>query len=205
MGLPLQPRLVARPRWWSAMVLSGMTAVGLILVGWLGVARRPPVELIVTGPGEPLAYARAAERLIAGARHRVWVMQYVIRPDGDGPVQALLTALATARSRGVEVIVGLDRGTIYGSDQPDPKNDAAAAWLTTRGVPVVWDEDSRTTHAKVLLVDDEFALIGSHNWTRAALVENREVSVRLSDPEQLRRLATLLRGLPGWPDVGPLR
>ena len=205
MGLPLQPQLVARPRWWSTAILISLTALSLLLVGWLGVLRRPPVELIVTGPGESLVYARTAERLIAGARQRVWVMQYVIRPDADGPVQSLLAALVAARARGVEVIVGVDRGKLYGSGQPDPKNDAAAAWLTVRGVPVVWDEETRTSHAKILLVDDEIALIGSHNWTRAALVDNREVSVRLSDPAQLRHLAEMFMGLPGWPGVSSLR
>ena len=131
-------------------------------------------------------------------------MQYVIRPDDDGVVQGLLQALADAQKRGVEVRVGLDKGLLYGTTDRDPKNDAAAEWLTKNGIQVVWDEQDRTSHAKILIVDDHVAIIGSHNWTRAALTGNREVSMLLTDPELLAQIRTLVMGLPGWstPDVG---
>ncbi len=146
----------------------------------------------------PLAYPRAAERLIAGASKRIWLMQYVIRADDDGVVHDLLMALVAARKRGVDVRVGLDQGLLYGTTDHDPKNDAVAAWLKAHDIPVVWDELNRTSHAKVLLVDDEVAIIGSHNWTRAALTDNREVSMLITDPQQLAQIHQLLVGLPGW-------
>ena len=197
MGLPLQPEAPSRHRWLAPVLATVAIAGCLLALGLAGVARRPPTDLLVTMPGEPLAYARAAERLIAGARRRVWVMQYVVRVD-DGPVGALLTALAAARARGVEVRVALDRGKLYGSDAPDPKNDAAAAWLAEHGIPVAWDEEGRTSHAKVLLVDDATAVIGSHNWTRSALVDNREVSAVVTDPRQVARIRELVASVPGW-------
>ena len=73
----------------------------------------------------------------------------------------------------------------------------AEAWLAAHGIPVVWDEVSRTSHAKVLLIDDQQALVGSHNWTRAALLDNREASVLLTDPTQVGPIRDLLATIPG--------
>lgn len=197
MGLPLQPEASSRHRW-LAPVLATLAIAGCLLVlGLIGIARRPPADLLVTMPGEPLSYVRTAERMIAGAKSRIWVMQYVVRFD-DGPVGSLLAALVAARARGVEVRVALDRGRKFGSDEPDPKNDATAAYLAEHGIPVVWDEDGRTSHAKILLVDDAAAVIGSHNWTRSALVDNREVSALITDPAQVARIRELIASVPGW-------
>ena len=199
MTLPLQPSAA----WWRQPALRGLLSVGLAIIGlallgWVGLTRRPPSELIITSPLAPLAYPRAAERLIAAARQRIWLMQYVIRADDDGVVHDLLMALVAARQRGVEVRVGLDQGLVYGTTDRDPKNDAAAAWLQAHDITVVWDEQNRTSHAKVLLVDDEVAIIGSHNWTRAALTDNREVSVLITDAQQLGQIHQLVLSLPGW-------
>ena len=197
MGLPLQPEAPSRHRWLAPVIATLAVCGSLLALGLIGIARRPPGDLLVTMPGEPLAYVRTAERLIAGARSRIWVMQYVVRFD-EGPVGSLLAALAAARARGVEVRVALDRGKLYGSEAPDPKNDATAAWLAEHGIPVVWDEEGRTSHAKVLLVDDATAVIGSHNWTRSALVDNREVSAVITDPAQVARIRELIASVPGW-------
>lgn len=196
MALPLQP---GRPwtRGWQVLV-GLLVFMGLLLaLGLLGLERRPPVALLITEPGQPLRYAQAAERAIASARHRVWVMQYVVRLD-DGPVLALMEALAVAKARGVEVRVVLDRGLLYRTTDPDLKNDRAAEWLQAHGVEVVWDEVAITSHAKLVLVDDEVVLIGSHNWTRAALTGNREVSMALHGPHEIAAIAQLFRNVSGW-------
>ena len=196
MTLPLQP---GRPwtRGWQVLV-GFMVFAGLLLaLGLVGLQRRPPATLLITEPGQPLRYARAAERAIASARHRVWVMQYVVRLD-DGPVLALMEALAAAKARGVEVRVVLDRGLLYGTTDPDLKNDSAAAWLQAHGVEVVWDEVATTSHAKLVLVDDDVVLMGSHNWTRAALTSNREVSMAVHGPQEIAAIAQFFHNVTGW-------
>lgn len=199
LGLPLQPMAGwSRNPLLKSSVIILMIVTGLGLLGWLGVSRRPPTAVVITGPSEPLAYAHVAERMIAGAQHRIWLLQYVIRPDDDGVVTGLLSALAAAHARGVEVRVGLDAGMMYGSKQRDSKNDAAAAWLAAHGITVVWDETDCISHAKILIVDDHAALVGSHNWTRSALTTNREVSVVVTDPQQIARIRELVAGLPKW-------
>ena len=196
MGLPLQP---GRPwtRGWQVLISSLLLCGLMLALGLVGLARRPPVTLLITEPGQPLRYAQAAERAIASARQRVWVMQYVVRLD-DGPVLALLEALAAAKARGVDVRVVLDRGLLYGTTDPDLKNDRAAEWLQAHGVEVVWDEVANTSHAKLVLVDDDVVLIGSHNWTRAALTGNREVSMALHGPQEIAAIAQFFRNVSSW-------
>ncbi len=200
-GLPLQPRPPA-PRWLVAALLLAGTLGGLALLGGLGLQRRMPGALLTGGPDLPPADARTVERHIAGARQRVWILQYVVRAD-DGPVGALLQALVDARARGVDVRVALDRGRLP-DGQPDAKNDAAAAWLRDRGMTVVWDEEDRTSHAKIVIADGQ-AVVGSHNWTRSALLLNREVSLLITGPAEVASLAALLTGIPGWDAAGAHR
>jgi phosphatidylserine/phosphatidylglycerophosphate/cardiolipin synthase-like enzyme len=181
------------------VLMSLGVAAGLLVgLGVLGFVRRAPMELLITEPGQPLKYAQAAERAISSARQRVWVMQYVIRLD-DGPVLALMEALAAAKARGVDVRVVLDRGVLYGTTDPDLKNDRAAEWLQAKGVEVLWDEVASAAHAKLVLVDDEVVLIGSHNWTRAALTGNREVSMALHGQPEIATVAELFGRVAGWP------
>lgn len=195
-GLPLQP---AGGPWSPALrrgLLAALLLAAILLLGWLAPARRAPPLAVIGGDDPELAYARQAQRLIAGARERLWMAMYVVRPD-DGPIGALLQALADASARGVDVRVCLDRGAGF-DGVPDAKHEAPAAWLRGRGVRVVLDEEGRTTHAKALVADGRRILSGSHNWTRSAMLANREVSWLIDDPAAAGRIEAMLAGVPGW-------
>ena len=198
MALPLQIDLRPRPAWQrsAAIITALVLAVGV--VGWCGRARAVPPVLLLSGPGHEAEYARAVERLVAGARARVWVLMFVIRADPDSPVMGLMEALAAAKGRGVDVRVALDRGLTYDTKESEHKHEAPAAWLRDHGVPVLLDELARTSHAKVVLVDGRWAVVGSHNWTRSALVANRETSLLLDDPRIVSQLEGELAAMPGW-------
>lgn len=199
MGLPLQPEL--KP--WSAgqrrtMVLT-IGALSVFLFGALSHARQEPPRLLGSH-GRPGIedYHTAALRFIAGAKHRVTIAVYVIRVDDDGPVDHIFQALGDAVRRGVEVRVVLDRGVDWRTGAPDTKHVEPARRLTQLGVRVVLDEEKRTTHAKVLVVDDRHVVVGSHNWTRSALTANREWSVQIDDEGIARQIQSELSSLPEW-------
>jgi hypothetical protein len=199
MAWRLQPSLRAWPPLAITCCAAGFAALCLLALGLWGPARTPPPILILSGQDHPYAYARAAERMIAGAHKRIWMLMYVIHPDdkgAEGPVHDLLQALAEAAARGVHVQVALDLGA---DDQgPDLKHVEAERWLHDHGIHVLLDEKNRTTHAKVLIVDDATVLMGSHNWTRSAIVANREASVVLEDPDIARQLEAYCEEVPGW-------
>ncbi|MEM4546663.1 MAG: phospholipase D-like domain-containing protein, partial [Nitrososphaerota archaeon] len=57
------------------------------------------------------------------------------------------------------------------------------------GVPVRLDESpTTTTHAKLIIIDNETVIIGSHNWTESALTRNHETSIMIQDKETATKL-----------------
>lgn len=198
-GLPLQPELTP----WSAgqrrLFVILLVAIAVIVLGAVAQARREPVRLLGSD-GRPGSadYHTTALRLIAGARQRVSVVLFVARLDDDGPVMHLIQALSDAARRGVTVRVVLDRGRDWRTGDLDPKHLEVAERLRRGGVRVVLDEDDRTTHAKVLVVDDRQVVVGSHNWTRSALITNREWSLLIDDPVIAAQIQSELATLPGW-------
>ena len=199
MGLPLQPGLTPWTAGQRRSALILVLAFAVITLGASAQARREPVRLLGSH-GRPGIedYHTTALRLIDGARERVTVALYVVRPDEDGPVGRLLAGLSAAAQRGVSVRVVLDLGRDWRTGAIDPKHQEVAERLRRGGVRVVLDEAERTTHAKVLVIDDRHVVIGSHNWTRSALTANREWSVLIDDPEIAARIQGELAALPGW-------
>lgn len=55
------------------------------------------------------------------------------------------------------------------------QNGVAAKKITTNGI----------MHSKLMIIDDRIVVIGSHNYTQAAFTINRELSVALSDVENV--------------------
>lgn len=198
MALPLQTDLVPWPAWQRRAFVLLALLLAVVALGLIAQARREPTRLLATGdlPGAD-DFHTTAVRLIDGATRRLTVVMYVMRLD-DGPVQRLVEGLVSAARRGVEVRVVLDQGQDWRTGAPDPKHQEAADRLRRGGVRVVLDEERRTTHAKVIVVDDRQVVVGSHNWTRAALTANREWSLLIDDPAIASLIHADLASLPGW-------
>jgi len=199
MGLPLQPDLTPWTAGHRRLLVIVLLALGVIVLGTFSQTRREPPRLLGSH-GRPGIedYHTTALRLIAAARERVTVALFVVRLDDDGPVQHLLTALSDAARRGVSVRVVLDRGRDWRTGEVDPKHLAVAEHLRRSGVRVVLDEAERTTHVKVLVVDDRHVVVGSHNWTRSALTTNREWSLLIDDVDVAAQIQAELSALPDW-------
>jgi len=163
-------------------------AVGLVLGVVIGASaaylalnllkpRAPALELLPDG-----RYFEVVSGLIASANRSVHVVMYVVKYDPKEPAErdpanALLELLAGAKRRGLDVRVVVDDVT----KQSYPET---VEFLKSRGVPVRLDPKAGvTTHAKIVIVDSEWVAIGSHNWSEAALKDNREYSVLIRSSE----------------------
>ena len=199
MGLPLQPDLTPWTAGQRRLLVIVVLALAAIVLGAFAQMRREPPRLLGSH-GRPGIedYHTTALRLIAAARERVTVALYVARLDADGPVEHLMAALSTTARRGVPVRVVLDRGRDWRTGEIELKHQEVAARLERSGVRVVLDEAERTTHAKVLVVDDRYVVVGSHNWTRSALTANREWSLLIDDREVAAHIQAELSTIPGW-------
>lgn len=121
--------------------------------------------------------ASAVERRIDRAETRVLVQQVEI----DSRENRLLRATLRAADRGVTVRIQLSSGWYVKED-----NAALLEWLNRRADTEGWDLETQVDdpdgygkiHTKGVIVDDT-AILGSLNWGRTALTENREVAVAL--------------------------
>ena len=67
-------------------------------------------------------------------------------------------------------------------------NENAARVLQKNGLRVRFLPDGRCQHAKALIVDNEFAIIGSHNWSPKSMTDNSEASVVIHDPGEVSEI-----------------
>lgn len=147
--------------------------------------RAPPLEQLELLPDA--RYVSVVSRLIASANKSVHVVMYVAKYDPkqsaeEDPANALLELLASARRRGLDVRVVVDDVT----KQSYPET---IEFLKSRNVPVRLDPKAGvTTHAKIVIVDGEWVVIGSHNWTQSALSSNREYSILVRSSELAARV-----------------
>lgn len=136
---------------------------------WTQNAEPPPGPLVVS----PTNARESLRSLIDGAQSSVDVYAEVLR-DPD-----LLQALEAAAQRGVTVRVIIS---------PSASFDAERASLADAGVQVRLLR-SLYVHAKMILVDDQRAFVGSQNISTTSLDQNRELGIILSDPVSLARLS----------------
>ena len=154
------------------------------------------------------AYETRLHALLDDAKVSVDAVIYLVHLPADArpgqPVRRILDHLAATRRRGIIVRVLFDGsaplGAPLGESEVKPNLPAAQA-LRAADVDVRWDEDDRTTHAKAVVVDGRHCLIGSGNWTAAALRTNRELNVYLDSPAVAKQFAGVFD--PAWKTATP--
>ena len=100
------------------------------------------------------------------------------------PSNILLEDLIKARRRGVDVKVLLDVSDW--NKRNTRKNQKTGGILSRNNIEVYYDKLEVTMHAKTLVVDSRYTVIGSNNWTYHGLTSNIEFSL-LVDSEELAK------------------
>lgn len=134
-------------------------------------------------------YAPELQPLLAGATSRIWgaladaryydSKPYAARKEkGAGEeiseTNVLLAELVDAAGRGVDVRFVFDMG--FRGDPP-PTKTAFLDRLEAAGAEIYADPGDVTTHAKLLIMDDNYVVVGSTNWSYFAFEESNETSV----------------------------
>lgn len=159
-------------------------------------------QVVASGPdvpGDPLYESLLA--LIFGARERIWIVTPYFVPD-----EMLLRALTLAARRGVDVrLIVPYRSNHISADL------ARASYLrdlhNAGGRVLLYTAEM--LHAKVVIFDDELAIIGSANMDMRSLFLNYEVSLFVWSPVEVAQVAAWAKGLmahaqrelptPSWP------
>lgn len=132
----------------------------------------------------------------------VCMYSFTLRPHlSDSPVFALAQSLKQAHDRGVRVEVLLDQNIDFleegrGSGGWEGKNAPAYAFLKAQGIPVGYDDAATYLHSKVVVIDSETVILGSSNWTDAALNRNEETNVLVRSKEVARDVLAALHAIP---------
>lgn len=151
------------------------------------------VSVVWTGPESGITSFRltaaAITELISSARSSILLVSYATQTE-----PALDAALAAAVSRGVEMILLAERHAdnprYSGADTPFPDVEALRLHWPARSRP-----PGTSLHAKIIVVDDEVALVGSANLTNRAMESNLECGILLrggSNPRAIRDHITRL-------------
>jgi phosphatidylserine/phosphatidylglycerophosphate/cardiolipin synthase-like enzyme len=148
------------------------------------------VQLQRTMPATEATIFEQYRLAIALARHSIYIENQAL----DVPV--VLRWLRQAAERGVEVVAVLP-------GEPEPVRRRPPAWddeftalaarenFTCVGLAGIGRGDDRPgvyVHSKVMLVDDEWATIGSANLHAASLFHNAEMNASFWDPDLVRHL-----------------
>lgn len=108
----------------------------------------------------------------------------------------ILSKLVKAAHRGVKVSLILEKDSDLFSSV-NRENSSTAEKLKAAGIEVYFDSPGKTTHTKLIVIDQRLTFIGSHNLTHSALKYNNEVSILIDSPDLSKKvldyLATIRR------------
>jgi phosphatidylserine/phosphatidylglycerophosphate/cardiolipin synthase-like enzyme len=163
----------------------------------LELARKKGFNLTTVDEVKPVNnrdYYPELHKAISNATERIWVSQvqalyYMSRPpyapkDHDNPEGAasltnlIIKDLAEASKRGVDVRVALD----IQAERANVNIDGANR-LIPHGVRVFFDSPEVTSHAKMLIIDDDLTILGSTNWSLNAVEIGNEANVFIKSKE----------------------
>ena len=121
-------------------------------------------------------YVHTSARLIDAAKSELLftVFQSSFCPDKRSKADVLINSVIMAHQRAVKVKVLIN---FTGVHTVCTRNHTLSQYLASRGVPVRAAGKSYLVHGKILVIDKEMVIIGSHNLTQRGLWTNYEASV----------------------------
>ena len=96
----------------------------------------------------------------------------------------ILTALVSAKHRGVDVVVILDKSDDRASSG---RSGSGAEFVARAGIPVFIDYRPAIAHNKVIVIDRHMVVTGSYNFTAAAEHRNTENATIIDSSEVVNR------------------
>ncbi|MEO0233823.1 MAG: phospholipase D-like domain-containing protein [candidate division WOR-3 bacterium] len=123
-------------------------------------------------------YSKNLLKLIKNSKKTIHIMMleggyYPERKEGVN--QKIYESLFDAVKRGVDVKIILDQSGF--NPNQSIRNKDLGDFLRSGGIKVYYDDPEATLHAKALIIDSVFVIVGSTNWSYQALDKNNEASI----------------------------
>ncbi len=162
----------------------------------------PPVQARLLTDRE---YFDVLRKGINEAREEIVVCAYLFKTleGADGYPERIVQSLSAAVKRGVRVSAVMELSQESGDLLET--NVKTARRLEQAGIKVCPDPENAVTHAKLVMIDRRFLLVGSHNLTQSALRYNHEVSIWIDSPAMAAEALDYLNSLCGVKKRGNTR
>jgi len=144
----------------------------------------------------PREYYKTLCSLINQASKSIWIVMYSFKYYSEYPLSPsnlILQELLKAKKRGVEIKVLLDISDW--NEKNSRENQQTGRILSRNGIKVYYDKMEVNTHAKTIVIDSRYTVVGSTNWTYYALTSNNEISVLIDSEELAKETETYIMGL----------
>jgi phosphatidylserine/phosphatidylglycerophosphate/cardiolipin synthase-like enzyme len=132
-------------------------------------------------------YYRKVSPVICSASYKIDIIMYEWKwysHEFAGGVQRLNNEIISKARENVKVRVLLN---IESMGHAITKiNSRTASFLQQKGVIVKFGQVGVATHAKMVIVDDRFCVVGSHNFSKGSFTRNQECSVLIEGGEAIR-------------------
>jgi phosphatidylserine/phosphatidylglycerophosphate/cardiolipin synthase-like enzyme len=122
-------------------------------------------------------YPDVITKLVKNAKQSVKILIFDWRwYDGQqgSRIQQLNNEILFASQRGVAVSAVLNSNIVHSLFQH-------------KNIKIKQVNSKKTMHVKMIIIDDQWLLLGSHNLTMNAFEVNHEISVLIDDPEAIKR------------------
>ncbi|HAM39062.1 MAG: hypothetical protein A2474_00830 [Elusimicrobia bacterium RIFOXYC2_FULL_34_12] len=136
-------------------------------------------------------YFQIAHKEVQEAKSSIYLIIYLfmLYDYEDAYPNRLLRDFIDAHNRGVNVNIILEYPKPeYIKEGETLKNQDVFEKLKTAGINVRFDSPKRTTHSKVLVIDKETIILGSHNYSFDGLRYNNDTSVIIKDKGEAKKL-----------------
>lgn len=173
-------------RWHVVIIAFSFFLAGFLISDYYKDFRMPICSYSVSDNIIPIVndnYFNITFNAISNADSSIDIILYEFKwYDSNNSVVRMRNALIDAAGRGVSVRIILDQANYRDQEtELSKENRKTGNYLEANGIQVRYDSLKQTTHDKLLVIDDETAILGSHNWGYSAFTKNNEASVMIKD------------------------
>ncbi len=114
--------------------------------------------------------------LLENASINISLNMFFFHVEEGGPGMMIVEQLEAAKARGVVVKIILDNDLAGDYHNARNVNASIFALLESKGIDYHTSYPDRTSHTKLLVVDNSYVLCGSHNWTTSSVYRYEDTS-----------------------------
>lgn len=124
-------------------------------------------------------YLHFIKKILEQSKIRIYVAMFFLRFTNDEkyPTYPLIKEIEKAHERGVDVRIVIDKDREEDPYQSSQINKDVYEHLKAKKIPVRFDTPERGLHSKIVIIDDDITVTGSHNWTAGSFYQYDDKSV----------------------------